>query len=202
MRYLLFSVWAIGFCAAPAHAQSFDYYVFTLSWAPEFCHEEAGNNSDECSPNARMGFVVHGLWPNNNDGSDPQNCPTEPYNPSAVPQTLAGIMPGAIYRHEWEKHGVCSGMSEADYFQKIASLYRQFTIPIRNTGADQQIAPSALRKGFAQANPGWPPSSFSIQDRGNHLVAVRVCMSRSFVPVSCPHHGDTRNTPIIIRARP
>jgi len=202
MRYLLLSALASGFWAAPAHAQRFDYYVLTLSWAPEFCHENPGNRSDECSANAKGTFVVHGLWPNNKDGTDPQGCPAKPYDPSAVPRTLAGVMPDAVYRHEWEKHGVCSGMSQGDYFQRIASLYRQFAIPIRNTGEDQQVAPSALRKQFAQANPGWPPSAFSIQDRGNHLVAVRVCMSRSFTPISCPHHGDTRNSPITIRARP
>jgi ribonuclease T2 len=111
-------------------------------------------------------------------------------------------MPGNLYRHEWEKHGVCSGMSESDYFQKVATLYHQFVIPVKDTGQDQKIAPSALRKQLAKSNPGWMPSSFSIQDKGNSLVAVRVCMSRSFEPVSCPRHGDTRNTPITIRARP
>jgi ribonuclease I len=77
---------------------------------------------------------------------------------------------------------------------------RRPTMP--DTGHDQKIAPSALRQQLAKSNPGWMPSSFSIQDKGNSLVAVRLCMSRAFEPVSCPRHGDTRNTPITIRARP
>src|SRR5215472_15890024 len=202
MRKLLFSTLLLLSWSAAAGAQSFDYYVFTLSWSPEFCHENPSNHSDECSADAKGKFVVHGLWQNNNDGSVPQNCPATPHNPSAVPKSLNAVMPSNLYRHEWEKHGVCSGMSESDYFQKISTLYHQFVIPVDDTGQDQRIAPSALRKQFAKSNPGWMPSSFSIQDNRNSLVAVRVCMSRSFEPLSCPRHGDTRNTPITIRARP
>jgi ribonuclease T2 len=202
MRCLLILTLTLAFWPAAASAQNFDYYVFTLSWAPEFCHENPSNHSDECAADAEAKFVVHGLWPNNNDGSDPQNCPAAPYDPSAVPQSLREIMPSNLYPHEWQKHGVCSGMSESEYFQKIAALHQQFVIPIKVTDQDQKIAPSALRKQLAKSNPGWMPSSFSIQDNRNSLVAIRVCMSRSFEPISCPRHGDTRNTPITIRAKP
>jgi ribonuclease T2 len=198
--YLFFCVLTPVF--PPAHAQSFDYYVLTLSWSPEFCHENPSNRSDECSAAGPAGFVVHGLWPTNTDGSDPRNCSGTPFDPSAVPENVTSIMPRAIYAHEWETHGVCSGLGERDYFQEIATLSRRLVIPIRNTGADQHIAPSALRTQFSKANPGWPPSAFSIQDRRNSLVAVKACMSRSFAPISCPHHGDTRNTPITVRAGP
>jgi ribonuclease T2 len=202
IRHLLLWALAGAFWLARARAQNFDYYVFTLSWSPEFCHENPSNHSDECGANAKGTFIVHGLWPTNNNGSDPRDCPIQLYDRSAIPRELAGIMPSAIYRHEWEKHGVCSGMSERDYFQKIAGLYRQLVIPIQNAGEDQHIAPSSLRRQFAQANPGWPPSAFSIQDKRGSLVAVRVCLSSSFAPISCPHRGDTRNTPITIRGRP
>ena len=45
----------------------FDFYLLNLSWSPEFCaiHE----TSPQCA--AHPGFVVHGLWPQNNDGSYP-----------------------------------------------------------------------------------------------------------------------------------
>ncbi len=185
--------------AARAGAQNFDYYVFALAWTPEFCHEHASNSSDECRGSAR--FVAHGLWASNRDDSDPQGCPAKPFDASAVPEAARAVMPEDLYRHEWERHGVCSGMSESAYFEKIAALYRQFAIPIRDTGQDQSISATALRRELSRANPGWMPSAFSIHDRNNHLTEVRVCMSRSFEPVSCPHHGDTRNTPITVRAR-
>ena len=41
---------------------SFDYYLLTLSWAPEFCATHEGNApSSECGPAWHLGFVVHGL---------------------------------------------------------------------------------------------------------------------------------------------
>ena len=199
MKLLLCAAFVFAFGADAGRAQKFDYYVFTLSWSPEFCHENPSNPTPECSPGAKGGFVAHGLWPNRNDGSDPTNCPAQPFNPSAVPQGFEAVMPGGIWRHEWMKHGVCTGMSESDYFGKIAALYRQIAIPIHNTGGDQQISPAALREQFARANPAWPIGSFAIQDNGRYLVAVKICLGRTLLPMACPRPGDTRTTPIVIR---
>jgi hypothetical protein len=60
MRCLLILTLLFVFWPAAAGAQNFDYYVFTLSWSPEFCHENPSNHSDECSANAEGKFVVHG----------------------------------------------------------------------------------------------------------------------------------------------
>lgn len=202
MRYSILLLISLALWPTGGRAQNFDYYVFTLSWAPEFCHENPSNHTAECSAQASQGFVVHGLWPDNNDRSDPTQCAATAFDPAAVPASLKSIMPANLYQHEWEKHGVCSGMNESDYFNKIAAVYHRLVIPVSNTGQDQHVAPSALRTQFSKANPGWMPSAFSIQDKSNSLVAVRVCMTKSFGAMSCPAHGDTRNTAILIRARP
>ena len=72
-------------CHGPADSAantpgSFDYYLLTLSWAPEFCATHAGDAlSSECDPQRHFGFVVHGLWPENDNGSHLQNCaPAQP----------------------------------------------------------------------------------------------------------------------------
>jgi ribonuclease T2 len=202
MRFLLSLISTLVFLAAAAHAQNFDYYVFALSWSPEFCHENPSNHTPECSSNNQGGFVVHGLWPNLQNGRGPQNCHAAPFVRSDVATGLRDIMPSSIYKHEWEKHGVCSGMTERDYFQKILSLYQNLKIPIRNTGQDQHISPFALRQQFSQSNAGWAVNSFLIQDMSNSLSGVEVCMSRSFTAVACPRPGDTRNAPILVRAKP
>src|SRR3974390_1701145 len=58
--------------AAPASAGkianangNFDYYLLNLSWSPEFCHSHP--SAAECAEHAT--FVLHGLWPQNFDGS-------------------------------------------------------------------------------------------------------------------------------------
>lgn len=202
LRFALLTIAALAMWPATAPAQNFDYYTFTLSWAPEYCHENPGNRTPECTPNPQPRFVAHGLWPDTNTGSEPQGCPATPFDPGSIPPGLSSVMPSDLYQHEWQKHGVCSGLNERDYFSKIVSLYQKLKIPIENSGQDQRISPAALRRALAQANAGWPPSAFSIQTKANSLVAVRACMDKSFAPLSCPQHGDTRNTPVTIRGRP
>ncbi len=94
-------------CAAqPSATQNFDYYLLNLSWSPEFCHSHP--NATECAEHST--FVLHGLWPQNNDGTYPQNCSTEPgpHNPADYNDIYAD--PGLL-RHEWRTHGTCSGLS-------------------------------------------------------------------------------------------
>ncbi len=43
---------------------TFSYYLLSLSYAPDFCAQPTGNKDPrECGSGRRIGFVVHGLWP-------------------------------------------------------------------------------------------------------------------------------------------
>ncbi len=44
----------------------FDYYLLSLSWSPAFCLQSPG--AAECNGPRRFGFIVHGLWPQNEHG--------------------------------------------------------------------------------------------------------------------------------------
>ena len=84
-------------------ASGFDYYLLNLSWSPEFCHSHP--NAAECGTHAA--FVLHGLWPQKNDGFYPENCSSEP-GPTD-PATYKDIYPDeGLLRHEWQAHGTCS----------------------------------------------------------------------------------------------
>lgn len=191
-----------GLYLPAGRAATFDYFVFSLSWSPEYCHEHPKDRSTECNAQAKMAFVVHGLWPSNSDRSNPTGCLTAPFNRSSVPGPLSQIMPSQIFAHEWQTHGVCSGMTESVYFQKIISLFNSLAIPIRNTGQDQKMTPASIRQAFSQSNAGTKAESFAVQDDGQYLTEVRSCWDRAFSSISCPARGDTRNAPITIRARP
>src|SRR3981189_481975 len=54
-------------------------------------------------------FVLHGLWPQNNNGTYPENCSTEPgpRNPAAYSDIYPD--PGLL-NHEWRTHGTCSSL--------------------------------------------------------------------------------------------
>src|ERR1700733_2566011 len=61
--------------APPVATTQFDYYVMTLSWAPGFCDLGGKETSSpECAEGSGEGFVVHGLWPNNEFRPNPESC--------------------------------------------------------------------------------------------------------------------------------
>lgn len=111
---ICFSFVGIASCQHRSSASSavntpgtFDYYLLVLSWAPEFCTTNASNaSSSECDPKRGFGFVVHGLWPENTDGSYPSNCEPARQVEEPTVQHMLALMPArGLIRHEWAKHG-------------------------------------------------------------------------------------------------
>jgi len=123
--------------AAAGQDTGFDYYLFSLSLAPSFCALSSANRAqDECRRLTEADFeqtplTVHGLWPNRAHVSvnlQPHDCPGPPFDvPPSVQSDLRRYMPGgpALERHEWRKHGTCSGLPPETYFAAIVSLARQ-----------------------------------------------------------------------------
>ena len=76
-----------------AEAGRFDFYVMSLSWSPGFCATGAGQDDPlQCGPERHFAFVLHGLWPQYQQGGWPQNCSTEAADESLVNSMLT-IMP-------------------------------------------------------------------------------------------------------------
>ena len=55
----------------------FDYYALALSWSPSYCATNGGRDPNQCGSGRRLGFVLHGLWPQYEKGY-PQSCSREP----------------------------------------------------------------------------------------------------------------------------
>jgi ribonuclease T2 len=165
--------------AAPGQ---FDFYLLNLSWSPEFCATHG--ESSECG--RHLGFVVHGLWPQDADGDYPQHCSDAPG--PADPQADTDIMPTAsLVEHEWETHGTCSGLSAGDYFSAIHNAYAGVKIPANiGVGSDADgVTPNDLLARFAAANPAYPASSFALSCGNNRLTAVEFCLTKDLRPEAC-----------------
>jgi ribonuclease T2 len=169
----------------PLNASSghgFDFYLLNLSWSPEFCHGHP--NAVECA--ARSTFVLHGLWPENSDGSYPENCSNAPG--PADPSPFKDIYPDpALLQHEWRTHGTCSGLSADQFFQTARSAVRSVTIPPTLNSLTSQVSlqPDQIIDLFTAANPAIPRSSFVVSCGNNYLTAVEVCLDKSLHPVPC-----------------
>ena len=162
---------------------AFDYYLLALSWSPEFCATR-GEDAAQCHTGPHYGFVVHGLWPQYNDGSYPTACRP----PSQVPERLVGrvlpIMPDkALIQHEWVQHGDCSGLSMDDYFDAIGHAYRKVQIPLALQAPHQRVRASVerIKQMLAEANPGLTAPMVAVLCAGRNRAVreVHVCLDKS-----------------------
>ncbi|HEY0252956.1 MAG TPA: hypothetical protein VGC41_15580 [Kofleriaceae bacterium] len=120
----------------PAAPQSsFGYYLLAMTWSPA--------TKDQCTlPPA---FTLHGLWPNFTEAQAagkphawPQFCGAFAHCETAedascapdapVPADLAAFAPayvnGTLATHEWSKHGSCTIMQPAAYFEaELAAIH-------------------------------------------------------------------------------
>jgi ribonuclease T2 len=176
-----------------AAAPVFSYYLLALSWAPDFC-AQAGKNSDpaECGAGRKVGFVVHGLWPQGDTGRGPENCgPASPVASNLVQLMLNYIPTVSLIQHEWATHGTCSGLSAADYFAAVRKVRDSVTIPtgFKAPAQMQNLSPQAIEAAFATANPGFPKTAFrtSCTFGGNtgELQEARICFGKDLSPRAC-----------------
>jgi ribonuclease T2 len=168
---------------------TFDFYVLALSWSPGFCAISNRDNSKQCSPDSDLGFVLHGLWPQYRRGY-PANCddriqPTRQQIQAAVPP----FPEEALVRHQWRKHGSCSGLDPSRYFELARKAFQRVVLPdeVKLNGKNGDIAPLAIERAFSEANPGLTPDRMSVQCRKGLFQEIRICLSKDLTRFeTCP----------------
>ncbi len=191
-----------------AMAGQFDYYLLALSWSPAFCLQQPG--SPECSGPRHYGFIVHGLWPQNERGW-PSNCGGTSDVPDAVVEAIMDIMPAKkLIYHEWSTHGTCSGLEPEGYFGLVRRARSSITIPSQFTSpaAAIQQSPGDIVKGFLKANPRLPEDSVvaTCGGQGNpRLREVHVCFDRQLNARACSaealHEGCKAGSVVVAPVR-
>jgi len=172
-----------------ASKANFDYYLLTLSWAPEFCATTPkAKGTQECDKKNQMGLVVHGLWPQYDNGKWPEECANTPQVPSDLVEHMLPIMPGEqLIQHEWAKHGTCSGLSMHDYFGAIEKLYDGLQMPadFKKPTKTTQSAPTSIVAKFASANDALK-EAFRVSCPKSEFSAVQVCLGKDLKYMACP----------------
>jgi ribonuclease T2 len=169
---------------------AFDFYVLTLSWSPSYCEAEGEDaNHQQCASGRPYAFVVHGLWPQYEHGY-PSDCRTyEREVDRATADSLADIMPSAgLVRHQWRKHGSCTGLSQSDYFRVLRQAREAVAIPsdFRRLTAYRSVSPAEVERAFMAANPGIEPQGIAATCDRRLLREVRICMTRTLDFRACP----------------
>lgn len=181
--------------ASPAPAQDrrqntpgeFDFYVLALSWSPSYCAsaQERGRTGKstqiQCGGERPYSFVVHGLWPQYEKGY-PEYCqqPAPRLNRGIVSMMLDLMpAPGLIF-NEWDKHGVCSGLSPHAYFETTRKARAAVKIPeeFLAVEAEKTVTPAEVEEAFIKANPGLTAESVAVTCDRTRLTEVRICMDK------------------------
>ena len=168
------------------------YLLLAVSWTPSWCAAEGdARGDDRCDRGSGEGWLVHGLWPQNDDGTWPEFCDS-PHAPPSRNQTRAmeDVMGSAgLAAYQWRKHGSCSGLSPAEYFAATRAAFNDLQLPsedaLSRAGRDARLRPDALVDRIRRDNPDIADDMIIATCQGGMLREIRLCLSHDLVPVSC-----------------
>ncbi|AKO95543.1 MULTISPECIES: ribonuclease T2 family protein [Marinovum] len=170
-------------------AGDFDYWVLALSWSPNWCEIEGdAKGSEQCDPRHDFGWTLHGLWPQYQRGW-PAYCPTAERPPSrAMTRDMSDIMGTAgLAWHQWKKHGSCSGLSAAGYFEASRAAYEAVVRPevFRKLDRPVRLPAAVVEEAFLKDNPALEADGITVTCRDGRIQEARICLSLEMEPVPC-----------------
>jgi ribonuclease T2 len=170
---------------------AFDFYVLALSWSPSYCEatqERATGRAQDRGQDQQCGgrpfsFVVHGLWPQYEQGF-PAFCQVPaPRLDRNIVGNMLDLMPSPkLIFHEWDRHGTCSGLPARGYFEAVRKARAVTKIPAEYLEPDKPImvTPDEVTEAFLKANPGMPRTAIAIACDSKRLSEVRICLAKDF----------------------
>jgi ribonuclease T2 len=189
LRMIVLCVFALGLPLGSAVAQSrhqnepgdFDHYLLSLSWSPSFCETASGSANEQQCGKRPYGFVVHGLWPQYENGF-PEACQVPaPRLDRRIVNNMLDLMPAPrLIYHEWDAHGTCSGLGQRDYFDLVRKARAAVTIPSDyvRPQAPLTVMPRDVVDNFVKANAGLTPAGIEIDCDRTRLREIRICLTR------------------------
>lgn len=133
-------------------------------------------------------YTLHGLWPDRSDGSWPQFCSGPAFNATALQALqprLEQDWPNAhgsslaLHRHEYARHGRCSGMSELAYFSSALAAYEQYSL---NALVPPSVLPPPAGVLRALFRRRWGVDL-------DVTSGVSFCLSKRMSLIACPGHA-------------
>ena len=158
----------------------------SISWSPSFCAGAAERGAGTVARNVQCGprpysFVVHGLWPQYDNGF-PEYCQIPaPRLDHGVVSSMLDLMPAPrLIFNEWDRHGTCSGHSPRAYFETVRKARAAVKIPPEFTDLKEplSVTPHAVEEAFINANPGLSASAMAVGCDAKRLTEVRLCLSK------------------------
>eukprot|EP00638_Chattonella_subsalsa_P018001 CAMPEP_0117893682 /NCGR_PEP_ID=MMETSP0950-20121206/25476_1 /TAXON_ID=44440 /ORGANISM="Chattonella subsalsa, Strain CCMP2191" /LENGTH=532 /DNA_ID=CAMNT_0005753997 /DNA_START=67 /DNA_END=1665 /DNA_ORIENTATION=+ len=171
---------------------AFEFFILAQSWQPEFCYGNYDKYPGCTNPKDfwKENLTVHGLWPQNLDGSYPCSCEGDPFYPGVIATVgmtwMVNDWPNVkdaqpndpayedFWQHEWDKHGVCSQLDQATYFESTLLKLEEFGTP--ELVANRKGS-SVSHKELMEAYGGKDMAVFKCNS-GKYLSQVYLCVSK------------------------
>ena len=174
----------------PKRLRAIGGYTLAITWAPQFCHDNARDASArfECGSGNRFGFTLHGLWPDGKTREWPQYCrPTRLLSKRVLSQHMCATPNLQLIQHEWAKHGTCTRDSPSEFFERSRTLYARLRYPDMDALSRRTLTAGDFAKAMATANPGLDADMMRITANENGwLEEVWFCLDLAYRYHRCP----------------
>jgi len=206
----------------PSEVPEWDTLVFTMQWPLTACLVwKDGKPTHTCTLPTHNQWTVHGIWPNNKDGSlGPFFCnSTWIFDPNGVksirpellqewPNIHGNDTEDSLWKHEWEKHGTCAafdknfsseklyfekGLEWADEYQYANLLSENNIIPSLSTQYNATVISEIIANAI-----GVIPTVGCESDRETgltYLAEIRICFKRDLSLINCKHQSNKKQLP-------
>lgn len=163
-------------------------YTLALSWSPQYCRGGGANDVQQCGPDARFGFILHGLWPDSRAQNSLAWCrPAQPLAADLVRQNFCATPSVRLQQHEWAKHGTCMTDDPVRYFTAGRALFEALQWPDMDGLSRVRPTVAAFKTAFSAANRGIRQDMVSLDvNEGGWLQEVKLCLNLDFRPTRCP----------------
>lgn len=188
--------------------REFDFYVLSMSFQPEFCHQHRKEHFPGCESPLdfwRGSLTLHGLWPEDYDGSWPSSCTNEKFDPKTVedlgPERFYRLWPNvkatnhdgngdngnarySFWEHEWTKHGTCTGLTQDEYFDTALKHFLPTPQIVReNYGASIAVQRDELLVAYRNDTGYYDAGIYGdvvlVCSGGKYLSEVRTCVAKA-----------------------
>ncbi len=180
MRRVLGILLAMALPVSADEAGRFDYWILALSWSPTWCALDGERRgSPQCDGD--LGWTLHGLWPQHERGY-PEDCETIRRDPSAPAMAgMADIMGSVgLARHEWARHGRCSGLSGDAYLALSRRAFEAVAQPevLERLAQPVRLPARVVEEAFLDANDTLFADAITVTCRDGRIAEARICLDR------------------------
>src|SRR5262249_32421904 len=98
-----------------------------------------------------------------------------------IVSSMLDLMPSPrLIFHEWDRHGVCSGLPARAYFETIRKARATGEIPpdYLDLAEPKAVSPGEGEDAFIAANTGPTPGAIAVGCDAKRLREVRICLSK------------------------